>query len=326
MSAKVEAWVWDQKLAGNRKLILVRLAGWCNDEGVLTEPQTQEKLAHDVGMSRQTVNAHLASMRGEGLLQQIEHRDANGHRSPSTYRIMVPWAPHIAHVVDPDVGVKNPNVGSASSPASPSSSPSTPPLTTTPSTPTSGVNPAAGAADAPTHLSGSRWRVPSPRRTNGFIVDLAARTCTCENRAGTECRHLRVAGEAASLAETQADVSRRREFRDALWEMLIELFGPVSKRQESARGAAVTEMAEILTAEHVTASPDVWASEVRRRHKALGMDWTAGLLTMSAFVKNFGMAGKLADGAGASTNGKGSKGMTAQDMFDDAMRDQAAGL
>lgn len=325
MSAKVEAWVWDQKLAGNRKLILVRLAGWCNDDGILTEPMTQEKLAHDVGMSRQTVNAHLASMRGEGLLQHLEHRDAQGHRAPSTYRIMVPWGAHVG-VKDPDVGVKKTDVGS-SSPSSPSSSPSTPPLTTTPTTPTT-EHPAADAADAePTHLTGSRWQVPSPRRAAGFFVDLAARTCTCENRAGTECRHLRVAGEAASLAATQADVARRREFRDALWEALIELFGAVSKRQESARGAAVTEMAEILTADRIATAPDAWAAEVRRRHKALAMDWTSGMLTMSAFVKNFGMAGKLADGIAAGNgNGKGSGGMSAQEMFDDAMADQAAGL
>lgn len=137
-----------------------------------------------------------------------------------------------------------------------------------------------------------------------------------------------MAGEAASLAADRADTARRRELRDALWDVLVELYGAASSKAKTSRGAAVTELAELLTADHVEHTAAAWSAEVKRRHAALSAEWGLGKTTMHAFVKNFGLAGKLADGEGAAaTNGNGrSNGMTAQDMFDDAMADQAAGL
>lgn len=301
MSAHVVSWAWKQKVAAGRKLVLLKLADMANDDGVVHEPLSQETLASEIGMSRPTVIAHIASMRGEGLVQMVEHRDEAGHRTSSTYHVMVPWA---AHVKEPNVGDEKPNVGVSPSPDG-SLLPPTPP-NNPPSTP-SHQDPAG--ADAPTaadpveHLGGSRWSVPSSRAGMGpYVVDLEKGSCGCENRAKTDCRHIRSAREAQARAETAA----RRHRRDAIWDALSAIFGAPVQGRRSARGAMVTQIAEHLMNDGVR-GPEALAVEVTRRHSALLAEWGLGKVTEHSFTNNFALAGQLADGKAVAVKPRGSK-------------------
>jgi hypothetical protein len=289
VSAKVEAWVWEQKLPTNQKIILVLLASWANDDGVVLAPHRQEDIADRVGMQRTTTQSHLKNMRGGGLLQMVEHRDENGHKLPSTYRIMVPWA----YVGNPDVG--DSNVGAAPSASLSSSSPPHPPNNTSHSTTPKTLR--RSRAAQPEHLGGSRWRVSSSRPGKGpYVIDLAARTCSCEARV-EECKHMR----AATAAQERAETVRRKALHDAVWDALDELFGKAPSRQKAGRGALVMDVVEHLTNEKIEQTPEAWRAEVLRRHRALVNQWRGSLPTAHSFVQNFFVAGRAVRSPGRST-------------------------
>lgn len=296
MSVHVESWVWKQKVGSSlRKLILVKLAQNADDNG-WSSWWKQAKLAEECEASRQTVNDHLVELRGMGLLQEIVET-GDGGRIGTRYRIMGPW-------VDADVSEKPTRArqkvsaettraknGDPSSPLSPSSLPPDP-LPSSPLTPLSPANLAADAARNPEYLGQRRWRVFSRPGRGPFVADLERGSCSCENRSSTPCRHLRVATEAESRAET----ARRRAMRDAVWDKVAEIFGAPTKRAEADRGLVVTEMAEMLANEGVEQTPERWQAEIQVRYDALARDWGVGKATLNALHRNWIVAGKLAHG------------------------------
>jgi len=146
---------------------------------------------------------------------------------------------------------------------------------------------AGAAVEAPTHLEGDLWRVPSPRRTQGFIVNLKTRGCECENRSSTPCRHVKAAEGAAERAEKV----RRRKLRDGVWGSLVALYGKPSTRARKAFGSAANAMIEVLESEGIVGAG--WPDAIRQRHLALADEWGIGKVTMNALATNLGLAGKM---------------------------------
>src|SRR5919199_2838327 len=99
MSAKVQAWVWDQDLLPQRKLLLLWLANRATDAGVCFP--SKRELAQQTGLGERMVRYHLAWLASDQdedgqpktpLLQIIE-RPVDGERNTSNvYVLQVPWA------------------------------------------------------------------------------------------------------------------------------------------------------------------------------------------------------------------------------------------
>ena len=284
MSVHVESWAWRQKVgSAARKLVLVKLAQNADDDG--WSWWRQSRIAEECEMRRETVNRHIAALRGLGLLQVIEWpREQGGGRGINRYRVLVPeddgdvTKTHSGRDRDAQPPVtddhnREPSVGNRKGEEGPQ-------------TPT-GIEP----------LGRMRFRVPS-NSTKGrtYTVDLNrghGGRCTCP--AGRRCRHL----EAAWRYLEEANTDRRREFRDALWDVLVDLFGKPTERGEADRGLQVAEVAELMFDEVkggepvVPYDPEAWAAEVRTRYAALVREWGTGKVTLHSLVKNWHLAGRL---------------------------------
>jgi DNA-binding transcriptional ArsR family regulator len=291
MSDLVKAWAWRQKVgSATRKLILAKLADCADDDG--WSWWRQGRMAEECEVSRSTIQKHLAELRGLGLLQVIEEKREDGGRGANYYRLLGPWTddPNASH--DPPArrsgrGARGMSGGSPRDGQAPAREPGTigidsrePSGEEGPQTPT-GIEP----------LGRRRFRVPS-NSTEGvkYVADLDRGRCTCQ--AGRDCRHL----EAASIYEEEATTDRRREFRDAVWDVLIDLFGKPTNRAEADRGLQVAELAEMLADEDekvVPRDPEVWAAEVQSRYASLVRDWGTGKVTLHSLVKNWHLAGRL---------------------------------
>jgi hypothetical protein len=96
----------------------------------------------------------------------------------------------------------------------------------------------------------------------------------------------------------------REAFRNALWDALVDCFGPVTQRGRAARGAQVTDLAELLQADStgVERTPEAWREEVNRRYAALVDEWGVSRVTSSSFVTNWSVAGKIAHGVRSTGN------------------------
>lgn len=281
MSGVCVGWAWQQKCGSAlRKLILVKLADNADDQG--WSWWRQKKLAEACETSRQTVNAHLAELRGMGLIQVIEGTRGDGGRSSSTYRLMGPW-------VSSDLTGVSPRAD-------------TPPVTQLDTMNLPEEEPKAKTPSPyppPEFLGQQRWRIHSRPGRGPFVADLNTVTCTCENRSSNLCRHLEVAGEAEEHAETM----RRKAYRDAVWDGMVGAFGPTSSRSDTGRGKQVTALAELLAVDPLVAkTPEAWQAEVGKRYEALVSDWGVGKVTSDSFSKNWSVAGKLAHGVRGNGN------------------------
>lgn len=288
MSVHVESWAWKQKCGSPlRKLILVKLAQNADDDG--WSWWRQGRMAEECETSRSTIQSHLRELRGKGLIQIYEQKREDGGRGANRYRVMGPWV-EATPVQDSGTPARDSGIPPAREAGTP------PPGKRAPRTvreePSEVQDLAAGAAKEPEQIGPGRWRVFSRPGRGPFEVDLGRGTCTCENRSSTPCRHMRVAAE----AEEHAGTVRKRELRDALWDALVEVYGPVPSKGKTDRGAIVTDLAEFLAAEHETISPtpEAWAQEVRDRYEALAKDWGVGKATIHSLHKNWAVAGKLA--------------------------------
>lgn len=306
MSIEASKWAWAQKVKNPRhKLLLLKLADSANDDGVCW-PSLRTMAGH-TGVSKSTLSRAAKALADAGLLRVQPTVKQDGSAGPNVYHLALGVSQIDGSVSRPkrDVTVREPSEDPESRPSTSS----------------------ARAVQPPEYLGDRRWLIGSSRQGKGpFTVDLDAAdgvgTCTCENRTATVCRHRR----SAAVADGKRLKAVNREHRDALWDVLVELFGPAGAEQgRNARGGLVTELVAMLEAdEQVEHKPEVWAAEVRRRQAALVAGWGREKATLRAFVQNFGLARNLADEGGGKGGGK--HGMTAQEMFDDAMRDQAAGL
>ena len=276
MSVHVESWAWQQKVGSPiRKLILVKLAQNSDDDG--WSWWRQRRMAEECEVRRQTITEHINALRGLGILQVIPMPREDGGRGINKYRILGPWVddPLVRETDRPRPADGQALVRETDKKGTVSREPSG--GKTPPSPP--GIEP----------LGRRRFRVAS-FSTEGktYTVDLGRRHCTCP--AGGACRHL----EEASRYEEEATTALRREFRDAIWDVLVDLFGKPTERGEADRGLQVAELAEML-ADDTTVSrlPVTWAAEVRARYEALVREWGAGKATLRALVSNWHLAGRL---------------------------------
>lgn len=324
MSVHVESWAWKQEAGGSlAKLILVKLAQNADDDG--WSWWKQSNIAKECETSRSTVNKHIAALRGRGVIQIHETRKGDGSRGPNYYRVMVPWAdpaeapplerrPLSRSATAGDGALSGSDTGGAreddrgSVGARQQGEPSFEPSSEEPRV-------VARAREA-RPLGDGRWKVGSST-TEGreYVADLRRNRCSCQARTG--CHHL----EAAQLAEQALDGRRRDDLRAAVWDELAEQFGPPTQRQSADRGQLVVEVGEMLALAKVPQQPEAWRGEIGRRVAALRRGWGRERTTLRAFVREWQLAGDLADGKGEAPNGNGkSKGLSAGDMHQVALR------
>lgn len=385
MSVPVEAWAWKQKVGSPlRKLILVKLAQNADDDG--WSWWRQSRIAEECETTRQTVNEHIAKLRGMGLIQVIEQKRDDGGRRSNKYRVLGPWVegngdpeqeaevivrqaaavraatwkpspkmvrlakrdgwgchyckvalissadqlvpqddggftciqgfefPSIEHVVPRSEGGAETddnlvlaclrcNIGKGTKPLdvwlrSVSEADvavvvdDVPPVVENDSKKRPEKEASKGK-NPPTPLGQRRFRVESnsdPGKT--YVADLKAGRCTCQAKTG--CRHLSEAEEFEERASTES----RKEMRDALWDVLVEIDGPPVQRKEAERGQLVADLAEMMVNEGIKATPERWTEEVKARHKALVKEWGISRVTLHSFITNWNLAGRLVRGSG----------------------------
>lgn len=319
MSVHVESWAWDQDLKPAHKLLLVKLAQMANDDGLVSMPLSQDELARQVGTRRETINKTLDAMRGAAMIQYDSARGA-----AKTYQLLVPWADggvrkthridrepvrksHNSGVTETHTLGKGPDSSQMQSTAETAEESGAEGLSTESTAPTTATNlnhktktvdqklnlkTLPAIAGSPDWLGQRRWRITSSRENQGpYVVDLARDTCTCENRYPTPCRHKRE----AEAAEQHANVARKMELRNAVWDEVVAIFGPSTKRGELERGRIVSDLAELLAHEQIAELPAQWGAEIRRRYDALAGEWGVSRTTLDAFLRNWGVAGNVAN-------------------------------
>jgi len=273
-------WAWDQQIKNPRhKLLLVKLADSANDDGICWP--SLRTLSRHTGISKSTLGRAARALEAGGLLRIQETTKADGSKGVNVYHLAVEGVPPKR-----DGGVsQNQGVGVPPGRDRTVSEP-----------PSKDLNPhAAVAARAPEHIDGHRWMVTSTREGKGpFIADVAAGTCTCENKHPTECRHLR----AAAVADEKREKAVMRGLRDAVWDGLVAAFGPPAEKQQKAYGGVTSTILElILAADGTEQTPERMRQEVDARYAALVREWGVGKVTLQAFGTNWTLAGKLLTGA-----------------------------
>jgi hypothetical protein len=85
MSVHISSRVWKLQLRPPEKLVLLKLADCCDDEGANAFPSVS-RIARECGMSDRTVQRSLALLRSKGLVSVQAEHDCAG-RFPTTYKI-----------------------------------------------------------------------------------------------------------------------------------------------------------------------------------------------------------------------------------------------
>lgn len=97
---------------------------------------------------------------------------------------------------------------------------------------------------------------------------------------------------AAEPAATVTSLVVRK--RDDCWDFVVELKGEPLQRQRPGYGRIAADLRALLEREP---SGTDWATELRRRHRALAAQWGDDKATARSLVENWQIAGNAADGA-----------------------------
>jgi len=92
VSVHVLSWAWKQRLGNpTRKLVLLKLADSANDDGECWPYQTT--IAEDVGISRRSVERHIAGLRDAGLVVTKQQFRDDGSKTYVVYGLAYQAAP-----------------------------------------------------------------------------------------------------------------------------------------------------------------------------------------------------------------------------------------
>lgn len=104
--------------------------------------------------------------------------------------------------------------------------------------------------------------------------------------------------------------------RNPIWDVLVEIFGPVPKRFAGHQGRVVSDLRALLVEDGIR-DIDLAQDEIRRRRSALAGEWGVGKATKDALVKHWRLAGELADGGAT-------QGLSPDAIFRQALDDEEA--
>lgn len=304
MSHIASTWAWSQPLANAKhKLLLVKLADSANDDGVCW-PSVRTLSLH-TGISKSAVSRMVNMLAEQGVLTIKETIREDGSKGANVYTLNMEGVP---------LGGVPPRVGQGVPAKDGTGCPTHGRDRTVSESSGNRQNLAAIRPPPPDFIEGRRYRVHSSRAGHGpFTVDLGASkpvkgdlpktetmggetglSCSCENKHPTVCRHVKAAAKAEWKRKTAAD----KLLRDAIWEGLVDSFGPA--RAEGARklygNVKEAVFAQLDGDETVARTVEAYKAEVVLRHTALANEWGLGRVTISAFRTNWELAGRLARG------------------------------
>ena len=85
MSVKIMSWAWSQKLEPTKKLILMALADYADDDGVCWP--SMNRLADKCNVSRRTILRNINVLKDDGILSSSHRHREDGSMSSSRYVI-----------------------------------------------------------------------------------------------------------------------------------------------------------------------------------------------------------------------------------------------